>query len=127
MTNKNDLAGHLEAAAVILRQCAPGRDWLDEALDAGGDAVKSDAAAYIADVSSSTMCRRAEAAAAAGRPIGVLLAGAMWLISKRRLLVWIEAREGKPSRLAAETRAAKSLELRALPQKPIEIAAATAS
>jgi hypothetical protein len=126
MTNKNDLAGHLEAAAVILRQCAPGRDWLDEVLDAGGDALKSDEAAYVADMSTDTMRRRAEAAADAGRPIAVLMAGAMWLFSERRLLAWIEARDGRPARLAAETRARKSRDLRSSPQKSPETAVATA-
>src|SRR5674476_1478262 len=100
MTNKNDLAGHLEAAAVILRQCAPGRDWLAQLLDADGDARKSDEAGFIADVHADTIRRRAEAAAAAGKPIGILLAGAMWIFSLRRLLDAIEAKAGLPARLA---------------------------
>jgi hypothetical protein len=126
MTNKNDLAGHLEAAAVILRQCAPGRDWLDEVLDAGGDALKSDEAAYVADMSADTVRRRAEAAADAGRPIAVLMAGALWLFSEARLLGWIEAREGLPARLAAETRAKKSRELRSSSHNSARIPIATA-
>jgi hypothetical protein len=77
MDNHRDLAGHLEAAAVILRQCAPGRDWLDQILEANGDALKSDDAAFIADVSPDTVRRRAEAAAVAGKPIAVLMAGAL--------------------------------------------------
>src|ERR1035437_211013 len=126
MTNKNDLAGHLEAAAVILRQCAPGRDWLDQILEANGDALKSDDAAFVAGVSADTMRGRAEAAAVAGKPIAVLMAGALWLFSEARLLGWIEAREGLPARLAAETRAKKSRELRSSPHipAPLPIAAA---
>ena len=129
MTN-SDLAGRLEAdvaeAAAALRQIAPGRDWLDQLLDADGDALKSDEAAYVADMSTDTMRRRAEAAADAGRPIAVLMAGAMWLFSERRLLAWIEARDGRPARLAAETRARKSRDLRSSPQKSPETAVATA-
>jgi hypothetical protein len=126
MTNKNDLAGHLEAAAVILRQCAPGRDWLDQLLDADGDALKSDEAGFIADVHPDTMRRRAEAAAAAGKPIGILLAGAMWIFSLRRLLDAIEAKAGLPTRLEAETRARKSRDLRASPHIPAPLPIATA-
>jgi len=129
MTN-SDLAGRLEAdvaeAAAALRQIAPGRDWLDQLLDADGDALKSDEAAYVAGMSTDTMRRRAEAAADAGRPIAVLMAGAMWLFSERRLLAWIEARDGRPARLAAETRARKSRDLRSSPQKSPETAVATA-
>jgi hypothetical protein len=124
--NPAQLAEHLEAAAVVLRQCAPGRDWLDEVLDAGGDALKSDEAAYVADMSTDTMRRRAEAAADAGRPIAVLMAGAMWLFSERRLLNSIEVKEGKPARLEAESRARKSRDLRSSPQKSPETAVATA-
>jgi hypothetical protein len=126
MDNHRDLAGHLEAAAVILRQCAPGRDWLDQILEANGDALKSDDAAFVAGVSADTARRRAEAAAVAGKPIAVLMAGALWLFSEARLLGWIEAREGLPARLAAETRAKKSRELRSSPQKSPETAVATA-
>ena len=121
MTN-NDLADRLEAdvaeAAAALRQIAPGRDWLDQLLDADGDALKSDEAGFIADVHADTIRRRAEAAAAAGKPIGVLLAGAMWIFSLRRLLDAIEAKAGLPARLAAETRAKKSRELRSSPHIP---------
>lgn len=99
-------------AADAMRSIALARDWLDQLIDIDGDALKSDEAAYIAGVHSDTMRRRAESAALAGRPIGILLAGAVWLFSERRLLDAIEARDGRPARLVAESRAKKSREMR---------------
>lgn len=64
-----------------------------------------------------TIRRRAETAALTDKPIAVLLAGAVWLFSRRRLLDSIEARDGLPARLAAETRARKNAELRSLSEK----------
>ena len=53
-----DLARRLEAAAAVmveaaavLRRAAPATDWLDEALDPGGDGLKTDEAAFIAGIS----------------------------------------------------------------------------
>jgi hypothetical protein len=119
-----DLADRLEAAAAeataVLRQIAAtsrDRDWVDEVVDAGGDGLKSDEAAYVAGVHVDTLRRRAEAAALTDRPIGYLMAGSAWLISLRRLLDAIERRDGKPARLAAETRARKNAELRLLSEK----------
>jgi hypothetical protein len=120
MNTARDLAEHLEAVATqavtALRQ-SPGRDWLDEILDASGDGLRSHEAAYIADVSTDTVCRRAEAAALTGRPIGYLMAGAVWLFSLRRLLDAIELKYGLPARLAAQSRAEKTVILRSAPQK----------
>jgi hypothetical protein len=114
------LADRLEATAAqaiaALRLVAPARDWLDELLDASGDGLTSSSAAYIADVSTDTICRRAEAAASTDRPIGILMAKADWLISLRRLLDSIELRDGLPARLAAQSRADKNASLRLLPQ-----------
>ena len=105
----------------------PARDWLDEALDPHGDGLKSDEVGHIMDCSSDTARRRAEAAAAAGKPIAILIANAVWLFSERRVLSWIEAEFGLPARLAAETRAQKSRGLRSLPQKSAPPAVAAAS
>jgi hypothetical protein len=114
---RHHLADQLEAAAAALRLAAVhGRDWLDEILDADGDGIRSDQAAHIAGVSVDTVGRRAEAAAAAGRPIGVLMAG-VWLISLRRWLDAIEQRDGMPARLVAQSRVDKNADLRLLPQK----------
>jgi hypothetical protein len=124
--NPAQLAEHLEAAAAVLRQTATPRDWLDQLLDADGDALKSDEAGFIADVHPDTMRRRAEAAAAAGKPIGILLAGAMWIFSLRRLLDAIEAKAGLPTRLEAETRARKSRDLRSSPHISAQIPIAAA-
>jgi len=77
-------------------------DWV--AAHHAGDMLTTDAAGYIAGVSAETIRRRAVEAAMAGRPIGVQLAS-IWLISRARLLDWIEQHEGLPARLAAETRA----------------------
>jgi hypothetical protein len=103
-------------ATATLRLVAPDRDWLDEILNADGDGLTSSSAAYIADVSTDTICRRAEAAARTDTPIGVLFAKAVWLISLRRLLDSIELRDGLPARLAAQSRADKNACLRLLPQ-----------
>jgi len=116
-----DLADHLEATAAqavtALRLIAPGRDWLDELHDPHGDGLRSHEAAYIADVSVDTICRRAEAATRVGKPIGDLMAGSVWLISLRRLLDAIELKDGMPARLVAQSRAEKNAYLRSQPQK----------
>jgi hypothetical protein len=116
----SSLADRFEAMAAqttaALRLGAPDRDWLDEILNADGDGLTSSTAAYIADVSPDTICRRTEAAASTDRPLGILMAGAVWLISLRRLLDAIELRDGLPARLAAQSRADKNASLRLLPQ-----------
>jgi hypothetical protein len=125
MDDRCDLADQLEATALravtALRLVVPGRDWLDEILDTDGDLIRSDQAAYIAGVSADTVGRRAEAAALAGKPIGALMAN-IWLISLRRWLDAIEDKDGRPARLAAQSRVAqsrvdKNADLRLLPQK----------
>jgi hypothetical protein len=87
-------------ATAASRRVAPARNWLDELLNADGDGLTSSSAAYIADVSTDTIGRRAEAAASTDGPIGILMAKAVWLISLRRLLDSIELRDGLPARLA---------------------------
>jgi len=102
-------------AVATLRKIAAPRDWLDEVFAADGDALKSDEAAYIWDVHVDTARRRAEAAAATGKPVGLLMAGAVYLFSERRILDWTEHHHGLHARLAATTRAKKSREMRLLP------------
>jgi hypothetical protein len=70
------------------------------------------AAAFVAGVSTDTLRRRAGSASEAGKPIGILLAGGLWLFSERRLLASIETKEGLPARLEAEARARKNADLR---------------
>jgi hypothetical protein len=110
-TAREIAAEHLEDAAAqaiaALRLDALDRDWLDEILDSSGDGLKSDQAAFVAGVSVDTARRRAEAAAFTDKPIGILMAGAVWLFSLRRLLDAIELKDGRPARLAAQSRAEK--------------------
>ena len=83
----------------------PGGDWVDEWVE--GDAIRTDEAAFIAGCSAQTVRRDAAAAAAIGKPIGRLISKSVWLISRRRLLNWIEGTEGLPARVEAEARAEK--------------------
>jgi hypothetical protein len=54
-----------------------------------------------------------------------LFAGAVFLYSKRRLLDAIEARDGLPARLAAESRARKNIISRSLPENSLRNRVAT--
>jgi hypothetical protein len=83
----------------------PGCDWVDEWVE--GDAIRTDEAAFIAGCSAQTIRRDAAAATAAGKPIGRLISKSVWLISRRRLLNWIEGTEDLSARVEAETRAEK--------------------
>jgi hypothetical protein len=123
---KNEIADQLDAIAAKLRsqEPEPARDWLAQLLDvAGGDVVNSDTAARIIDCHADTARKRAVDAMVAGKPIGILVAGAVWLFSQARILADIEARDGLPARLAATTRAEKEREFRRRPRlsvpKPI--------
>jgi hypothetical protein len=88
-----------------LDKLAPGGDWVDEWVE--GDAIRTDEAASIAGCSMQTVRRTAVAASLAGKPIGRLISKAVWLISRRRLLDWIEHNEGLPARVEAVARAEK--------------------
>jgi hypothetical protein len=101
----------LEQMAAELRRLPACGDWVDGFVE--HDAIGTDEAAFIANCSAQTIRRRAAEATAAGRPIGVWFAQSVWLISKRRLLDDIEKREGRPGRLAAESRAKKYAEMNA--------------
>jgi len=107
----------LEQIATELRRRPRVRDWVDAYHD--GTAFGSDVAAIICGCSPDTVRRRADAAAAAGQPLGILQAG-VWLFDLRRLLNWIEQHQGKPARLAAESRARKHAEMRlSLQDRPL--------
>jgi hypothetical protein len=118
------LAQRLERIATELRQLPARNDWIDAYL--AGEILLTDQAADIAGVSSETIRRRCEAAAATNRPLGILLAGSVWAVSRQRLLDSIEVREGKPAMLAAATRAEKYTAMRASPQESLRrVAVAT--
>ncbi|TYO64677.1 hypothetical protein FXV83_20210 [Bradyrhizobium hipponense] len=91
----------LEQITAQVRQLPPLNDWVN--AYGTGDAVSSDAAAFIADVSSATIRRRATEAAACGKPLGVLIANSIWLLSTRRLINWIRDHEGEHAALCAMT------------------------
>jgi hypothetical protein len=90
------------------------RDWIDAYRD--GEMLRLDEGAHIADISSETMRRRCLETAAAGRPIAINFASAVWMISERRLLDDVERRDGTAGRLAAQSRADKLRETRSAPQ-----------
>lgn len=115
----------LTELAARLAARPPPLDWVS--AYSSGDAIKTDAAAIVAGCSAQTIRRRAEEAADTARPLGVLLAGSVWLISLHRLLDHIELNEGLPERLAAETRARKLLEMSAPQQTLQRSVAATTS
>jgi hypothetical protein len=117
----NDIADRLDIlAAEMRRQPAtartPASDWLAQLLDVvGGDVIGTDVAAMIVGCHPDTIRSRAVIAMEARQPIGILVAGAVWLFSQRRLLDAIEAHDGLPERLAAATRADKARVFRSRP------------
>jgi hypothetical protein len=111
MYEQEHIVRALEQITAQVRQLPPSNDWVD--AYGAGDAVNSDAAGIIADVSSATIRRRATEAAACGEPLGVLIAGSIWLVSTRRLIDWIKDHEGEHAALCASTRAAKLAQMSA--------------
>src|SRR5258706_16164387 len=110
MPNDPDqLAKRIDEIAAELRQLPACGDWIDAFTS--HDAISSDEAAFIAGCSAQTIRRRATEAAEIGQPIGISFASAVWLISKRRLLDYIETHKGRSGRLAAESRAEKYAKL----------------
>src|SRR5437667_9927072 len=91
MDGQERIARALEQITAQVRQLPPSNDWVD--AYGAGDAVNSDAAGFIADVSSATIRHRATEAAACGKPLGIWIAGWIGLISKRRLIDWIWGHE----------------------------------
>jgi hypothetical protein len=141
MTDK-DIAVRLSELAIALQRRPPVRDWVD--AHRAGDVLSSDVAGFICGCSADTICRRADAAAEEGHPLGIKYAG-IWMFDLPRLLDWIEyppgieagrgarggaVQHGRHARLAAESRAKKNADLRSPPQnEPISttVAAVTAS
>ena len=113
-----DLIERLEAATreavAALRKIPASGDWVSAFAE--GDAIGTDEAAYIWNCVPETVRRRAEAAAGTSHSLGIWFAQSVWLISKARLFDAIEARDGLPGRLAAISRAAKYLGIRAQPR-----------
>jgi hypothetical protein len=102
---RHDIMREVHRLLDQLDKVAPGGDWVDEWVE--GDAIRTDEAASIAGCSMQTVRRTAVAASLAGKPIGRLISKAVWLISRRRLLDWIEHNEGLPARVEAVARAEK--------------------
>jgi len=112
-----DLAYRLEAiaaeAAVALRLASKPRDWLDEILDADGDGLKSDEAAYVAGVHIDTIRDRAKAAAITD-PTDRRSPGWRRLVVQSASTIGCDRNQGRTAgaRLAAESRVNKTTEFR---------------
>ncbi|UPK32844.1 hypothetical protein IVB18_31970 [Bradyrhizobium sp. 186] len=130
MAEQERIARALEQITAQVRKLPLSEDWVGAYTT--GDAVNSDTAAFIADVSSATIRRRAAEAAACAKPLGILIAGSIWLISKRRLIDWIRDHEGEHAALCAMTRATKLAQMteplqasprneRAAPEPPFQL------
>jgi hypothetical protein len=111
MNEQERIARALEQITAQVRQLPRPSDWIDAYSE--GDAISTDIAAHIAEVSSATIRRRAAEAAACGKPLGILIAGSIWLISKTRLIDWIRDHESEYAALCATTRAAKVAQMSA--------------
>jgi hypothetical protein len=126
MTDR-DIANRLTELAVALQRRPPVRDWVD--AHRAGDVLSSDQAGFICGCSPDTIRRKADAAAEEGHALGILHAG-VWMLDLPRLLDWIEGKDGRHARLAAESRAKQNAVLRSPPQiEPISatVAAVAAS
>jgi hypothetical protein len=116
-----DIAERLrQAADEVERLDDGGDDWVN-AHCRDDDIRSTDQIALICGCSSDTVRRRAEASSASGFPLGVRFCG-VWMLSLRRVLIWIEQHQGRPARLAAESRAQKSADLHLRQQNEPEIA-----
>jgi hypothetical protein len=103
----NDIADALRS-----QLSTPVGDWLAQYLAGDGDVLNTDEAAFILGCHRDTVRSYAERAARTRKPIAILVAGAAWLFSEKRLLDSIEAECGRHERLVAETRAAEMRKLR---------------
>jgi hypothetical protein len=113
------------------------RQWLDELAErleldwvsaySAGQALTTSEVAFVIDQSDDTVRRRVTEAASLSRPIGVLIAEAIYLIDVPRMLDFIEWRYGKHERLKAEGRLKKVRDLRSARQLPTRSAVARAS
>ena len=114
-TNLSNATLIAELSARLARSAGAEEDWV--AAYERGEVLRTDEAALIADVSVDTLRRYCSHAADVGQPLGVCIAGAVWLVSVRRLLADIERRKGHHARLVAEERAAKLQKSRSSPLK----------
>lgn len=96
-----------------LDKIAPEGDWVDAWTE--GDAIGTDEAAFISGCSTQTVRRMAASAALTGNPIGRQMSKSVWLISRRRLLDWIERHNGLPARVKAQASTEKWKNGRAAP------------
>lgn len=106
-----------------LDQMEHAADWVNAWIE--GDAIGTDEAAFIAGCSTQTIRRIASSAERTGNPIGRQVSKSVWLISRRRLLNWIERHDSFPARVAAQARAEKWKNGRAAPK--IDAAESTAT
>jgi hypothetical protein len=74
------LAERLEQIAAMVRRLPAASDWIDAYLS--GEMLLTDQAVEIAATSTETIRRRCEATASTSRPLGVLIAGSVWLLSR---------------------------------------------
>ena len=102
MTKLAHIAASELLAELSARIAETAADWVSAF---GDDGLRTDEAAVIAGVSAETVRRWCTEGTDAGEPIGVLIAGAVWLVSEARLLRAIERRRGVAERQAAEARA----------------------
>ena len=94
-------------------------DWVD-AFYRDKDMRSTDEIAHIFERSPDTIRRRAEASAAEGYPLGIMVAG-VWLLSLNRCLRWVQEHQGQHARLIVEDRIKENANLRLKPQTAPEI------
>jgi hypothetical protein len=119
MPNAAILAQELHRLADAVARLDRAGDWVS--AWESGDAVTSDEIARICACSPDTARRRHEASVIEGFPLAVRHAG-IYVFSLARMLAWVEQHQGRPARLACESRVRKSMNLRLQPQKVPEIA-----
>lgn len=96
-----ELAATLEQAAIVLRQHAPARTWIDQFR--AGEVLTASQAAAIAENHPQTIRGWCEAAENTSRPLGFLV-GMLWLVDAHALLDEIENRRGLHARRVGESR-----------------------
>jgi hypothetical protein len=128
MRTPADIATSLDNLANELRASSHAGGWVD-AHYRDHDIRSTDEIAYICECSPDTVRRRAINAAAAGQPLGIMVAG-VHLLSLHRVFAWLEDNIDLHARRRAESRAPENANLRPRPQNRLEIvpdAALTAS
>jgi hypothetical protein len=121
MSKPGDLDDEAEALLAQLRallshpQVGPAADWIDAHI--AGEIVTTDEAAHICATSTDTIRRRCDESVDIGAPIGVKVAGSIWLISTRRLLADHARRNAhRKGRDEGEAAAERAKALRSWPQ-----------